>query len=196
MPESTLIALSYEESPLITYHPLYFNEIAKEIEKKYTSFEENMIETFEYVNLEYSNQRTHSNVFKNIFLGVGDMFNNIIDKSCIKFGYRFGYNNYLKFSILENIDPKLTNRTVTMKTNDKIILPFLTNFRDIPFWWTDYLELNSEKSNDKLGHLENAITSLASLAIFYSMLTKKENSNLFKKIGQIHDVEKNMLLFP
>jgi len=57
--------------------------------------------------------------------------------------------------------------------------------------------LQSDPSaNYRISNLENAITSLASLAIFLSIIKKKEKTAIFKKIGHIKDVKHNMFLFP
>ena len=189
--------MSYGDQILINHYRTFFDEIVKEYEIKYKKFEENMIKTFDYVNLDGSNGRTHSNIFMKLFLNIGNEFEIIIDKLCNKLGYSFSYHNLYRFNILENVDPKLVNRTVTVNINDKIIVPFEKTREDIPIWWQDYLFLQSDSVlNYKLGHLENAITSLASLVIFLSIIKKIEETAIFKQIGIIKDVNYEMRLFP
>lgn len=161
-----------------------------------------MLQSFNYVTPDRDNKSTYSFVFASILRDVGSVFDSVVRKLIENTGNQHQHNIYGYLEFLEGLDPALENRTVLMLSNMKRILPFRKTHKGIPSWWQAYNDVkHDETSNVRQGNLQNALISLAALAILNASVCHNLSTCIFLNIGIDYppnaiDISEERLLFP
>ena len=155
----------------------------------------NVIETvvnasFRYVAPNEDNEQTYSFMFTSILRDSGSVFDSTMQELIEKSGtnYDTRIHGFLKF--IKDCDPDIEKRTVNLMINNKTIMPFKRSMvhDSIPRWWYAYIDSKyHDVMNYRKGNLENALNSVASLAIlnFLTSLSSGRTA-LFNNVGIVY----------
>lgn len=144
----------------------------------YLQIENELIDTFKYVDLSIDNYKTYSTKFLKIFLQIGSEID-ICFKEYLKFiNPESTSDNIIKYkNDLNNNDSVIFDEEVNIKPINNCIKPLkdLQNANSMD-WWTAYNKIKHQRNDEitlgditqtsyKFANLENVITSMAALYI-------------------------------
>jgi len=109
----------------------------------------------------------------------------LIEESGNKGKYRDDIIGHLDF--IKQVEPNLERCSVYLRYNAKSLLPFERTPNSSPSWWKAYNDVkHHDVSRHKQGNLENALNSVASLAILGKLLCGRINILLFANLGIVY----------
>lgn len=178
----------------------WLSEIKNYIYGNYDSLAYRVNTTFSYVAPDpIINRFTYSTEFSNIINEAGKIFDSTMSELIEKTGSPHDHkiHGFLKF--LRDFDPYLEERPVlfTRRNLHRYIFPFERSKHDDlqPIWWIVYNDLKHlEVSNYRFGNFENALTSVAAIAILSGYIQPRGGAVIFANTGIINTNMK--MLFP
>jgi len=180
----------------------WYNSIKNHLEIRYQAIENRMIESFSYVTPDSSNRKTHSFTFASILRDVGSVFDSTLRKLIEKTGQKCEDDIYGFLKFLEIYVPHIENSTVYFRMSSKILIPLKKGEKGLPIWWHAYNDVKHDESSSYWqGNLENALNSLAALAILHTVVCGRTASSIFANIAIMYplgdpSVSEERLLFP
>ena len=183
----------------------WFSEVTSDIDHKYLTIEQRLVQTFRYVQLHPDNGGTFSYEFNHILRDSVNALTSALDKIIRrsrhpnKVDLNFSdFRNFLHSNI-----PYLYRRSVTpLPASNLLLLPFrvLSKSEAVPGWWNSYDQIkHSETHNHKEGNMRNAVNAVAALAIMRDDMGVTASGFLFDNIGVEHppdSIELDRILFP
>jgi hypothetical protein len=183
----------------------WFSEVTSDIDHKYMSMEQRLVQTFRYVQLHTDNGDTFSYEFNHILRDSGNAITSALDKMIRRSRHPnkvdLNFDDFRNF-LSSNI-PYLYRRSVTpLPASHLLMLPFRALHKSgaVPGWWNSYDRIkHSETHNHKEGNMRNAVNAVAALAIIRDDMGVVASGFLFDNVGVEHPpdaIELDRLLFP
>jgi len=169
----------------------WYKGIIEYVYEKYRELANRIRRTYQYVTPDPMNNRyTYSPEFANIIRETGTIFESTIRNLIIQSGNssRFDLKIHGFLTFLKTFDPYLEKRPVLFTEGGihKYIFPFERSKMDDPSpkWWIAYTNLkHNEIEAYRKGNLENALTSVAALAILSGMIRPRGGAIIFANVG-------------
>jgi len=192
--------------------PWYY-DIASYLFQRYNSIEMRLMETFRYVACHPRNKNTFSYEYASILRDAGSVFSSVLDRLVRETSsiskQRLDIRDYRKWLMQLEIPrhtPKKIDRIYSISVNincplkERVLLPFsqFKNKKERLKWWEAYNNVkHSELDKFHDGNFENAMNSVAALAILLALFIKGGEGKLFIKPGFYHPEEylQNFLFF-
>ena len=164
-------------------------DLCRHLFLSYDTVENRILQTFQFVTPTQENRDSYSHTFSSILRDSGSAFDSIMRKLIEKTGKKSKYQDNIigHLDFLKDIETNLEKCSLHLRYNLKTILPFEKDLNSSPLWWRAY---NAVKHDDVQrhtdGNLENALKSVAALAIIRLMICGDINTRIFVNIGIIY----------
>jgi len=170
----------------------WYSELSAYISQRYDSIEQRTIDTFRYVDCHPANSKTFSYEFASILRDAGSTFSSVMDKLVrhsltVPSTRILSIGDYVEW--LQNLEPKihLASAELAYPLTERLLVPFraLGEADTTIVWWKAYNDVkHSDIDKYKEGSLENALNSVAGLAVLYALAGSWATTmKLFRKIG-------------
>ena len=179
----------------------WYDDILSYLLQRYNSIEKRTIETFRYVACHPRNRNTFSYEYASILRDAGSVFSSVLDKlvrETSSLSKQLDIRDYRKWLMQLDIPrhtPKKIDRIYSVSVDinyplkEKVLLPLfqLKDEKEKLTWWEAY---NNVKHSDidkfHAGNFENAMNSVATLAILLALFVKGGEGRLFVNPGFYH----------
>jgi hypothetical protein len=181
----------------------WYNDILSYLLQRYASIERRLIDTFRYVACHPENRNTFSYEYASILRDSGSVFSSVLDRlvrETTAVSEEPDISDYKKWLLKLDIPRYMSNRidriySISVDINypleENVLLPFLQwkNEKGKLKWWEAYNNVkHSDVDNFRDGNLENAMNSVAALAVILALFTEGEGK-LFINPGFYHPEE-------
>lgn len=176
----------------------WYGNVSSYLLQRYRPIEDRMINSFRYVSCHPNNRNTFSYEYASILRDAGSVFGSVMDRlvrESVSVSRQLDIRDYRKWLIreVENVHMIATEISFSLRPRavEGLLLPFLP-LRDEDSrldWWDAYNDVkHSDIDRFKVGNFENALNSMAALAILLTLIAKI-GTKLFVNIGFFYPEE-------
>jgi len=179
----------------------WYEDVLSYLLKRYYSIENRIIETFRYVDCHPSNRATFSYEYSSILRDAGSVFGSTMDrlvKETRSISALLDIRDYAKWLREEVENIPLIAAEINYPSEERLLLPFLplNDEKSRLNWWHAYNEVkHSDIDKFHVGNFENALNSLAALAILLALYQLHYGGRLFPNIYYSPEKYPESLLF-